>query len=397
MTSLHIPKINKNISEMDMKIKLGEKEPLPYINKSLSKYLALIKNKITAYPNEWNNNKKYTNIYEFIHTNINQHGNSISKLKPISRAFYKLIEILNTNNILDNYNEKNIKTFHLAEAPGGFIESMSYLRNNPNDIYYGTTLIEKNNPSIPTWKKSNLVSDANIIIDNGFDKTGNLYKEDNFLYYNEKFFDQFDIVTADGGIDFSADFEKQEIMAFKLILCEIFYAFTLLKENGCFVLKIFDIFYKPTLQCIYLLSSVFKECIITKPKTSRTANSEKYIVCKYFDSTNRDVLIGKFYKILKVINNLDKRFYLEEFLNIKMNHFFVSKMLEINSIIGNKQIKNILTTIKLIENNEKRNEKITTFKNENIQKCIHWCVKNNIPYNKKFKPANIFLSKKLNT
>jgi hypothetical protein len=274
---------------------------------------------------------------------------------------------------------------------------MSYLRDNQNDIYYGTTLIEKNNPSIPTWKKSTLVLDTNIIIDNGFDKTGNLYKEDNFLYYNEKFFDKFDIVTADGGIDFSADFEKQEIMAFKLILCEIFYAITMLKENGCFVLKIFDIFYKPTLQCIYLLSSLFKECIITKPKTSRTANSEKYIVCKYFDSTNRNVLISKFYKILKVINNLDKKFYLEEFLNIKMNHFFVSKMLEINSIIGNKQIKNILTTIKLIENNEKRNEKITTFKNENIQKCIHWCVKNNIPYNKKFKPANIFLSKKLNT
>jgi 23S rRNA U2552 (ribose-2'-O)-methylase RlmE/FtsJ len=396
MTSLYVPKIIKKISDNEMKIKLSDKEPQPYINKSLSKYLALIKNKIDAHPHDWNNNKKYTNIYEFIHTNINQHGNSISKLEPISRAFYKLVEVLNTNNILDNYPRQNIKTFHLAEAPGGFIEAMSYLRKNPNDMYYGTTLIDSNNPTIPKWKHSTIVTDSNIIIDNGIDNTGNLYNEDNFLYYNENFFDQFDIVTADGGIDFSADFEKQEILAFKLILCEIFYAITMLKDNGCFVLKIFDIFYKPTLQCIYLLSSIFKECIITKPKTSRSANSEKYIVCKYFDSTNRSELISKFYKILKVINNLDKKLYFEDFLNIDMNHFFVSKILEINSIIGNKQIKNILTTIKLIENNEKRNEKITNFKNENIQKCIQWCIKNNIPYHKKYKPANIFLTKKLN-
>ena len=76
-----------------------------------------------------------------------------------------------------------------------------------------------------------------------------------------------------------------------------------------------------------------------------------------------------------------------------MSHLFINKIQEINSIIGNKQIKNILTTIKLIENNEKKNEKIQSFKNENIQKCISWCNKNNIPYNKKYKPVNIFLKK----
>ena len=51
--------------------------------------------------------------------------------------------------------------------------------------------------------------------------------------------------------------------------------------------------------------------------------------------------------------------------------------------------------MKLIENNEKKNEKIASFKNENVQKCISWCIKNNIPYNKKFRPANIFLNRKI--
>ena len=35
----------------------------------------------------------------------------------------------------------------------------------------------------------------------------------------------------------------------------------------------------------------------------------------------------------------------------------MNKIQEINSIIGNKQIKNILTTLKLIENNEKKMKK----------------------------------------
>ena len=392
--SFNIPKINKAINEKNIKIKFSDNVE-PHINKSLSKYLKIIKNKITVYPSEWNHNKKYTNIYEFIHTNITTNGHCISQLTPISRAFYKLVEIINTGDIIEKYKFKNIKTFHIAEAPGGFIEAISFLRKNKNDFYYGTTLLDSNDPNIPYWKKSKLVSQNNIIIENGVDNTGNLYNENNFLYFNEKYFDSFEIVTADGGIDFSQNYEKQEVLAFKLILCEIFYSFILLKKGGTFILKIFDIFYKPTVQCIYLLSSIFNELYIIKPKTSRTANSEKYIVCKNFLGTNREELINKFYKVLKVYNNVNDENILTEFLDVKMNHYFISKIQEINSIIGNKQIKNILTTLKLIENNDKKNEKIQSFKNENIQKCISWCVKNNIPYNKKYKPANIFLNKKI--
>ena len=240
MTSFHIPHINLKIIDKQIKLKFDDKND-PFINKSLSSYLKNIKDKINQYPFEWNLNKKFTNIYEFIHTNINQYNTSISQLKPISRAFYKLVEIINCYDLLDKYKYKNIKTFHIAEAPGGFIEAMSYLRSNTDDIYYGTTLIDKKNNSIPSWKKSSIVSDHNIFFDHGCDETGNLYNCENFLHFNNKYFNQFDIVTADGGIDFSSDFEKQEQMAFKLILCEIFYAISILKPGGTFILKIFNI------------------------------------------------------------------------------------------------------------------------------------------------------------
>ena len=119
---------------------------------SLKKYLNKIKGLIDKHISQWDNTKKYTNPYEFIHTNIPNTKNSISKLKPISRAFFKLIEIYNTHHLLPQ-NDIPLKSFHLAEGPGGFIEATTYLRTNPNDKYYGMTLIEDKNINIPGWNK----------------------------------------------------------------------------------------------------------------------------------------------------------------------------------------------------------------------------------------------------
>ena len=65
---------------------------------------------------------------------------------------------------------------------------------------------------------------------------------------------------------------------------------------------------------------------------------------------------------------------------------------EINSIIGGQQIENIQTTIRFIENKERRGEKIQQRKNNNIQKCVSWCIKNKIPYNKVQQNTNIFMT-----
>jgi cap1 methyltransferase len=51
------------------------------------------------------------------------------------------------------------------------------------------------------------------------------------------------------------------------------------------VVKVFDILTETSIQLIYLLFSFYKEVYIYKPKTSRPTNSEKYIICKYFDIT----------------------------------------------------------------------------------------------------------------
>ena len=244
-------------------------------------------------------------------------------------------------------------------------------------------------------KKSNDIFDKykNIIIEKGKDETGNLYNHLNLLHCKEKYKNSMDIITADGGFDFSVDFNKQETLAFRLIFTQVAYAITMQKQNGHFILKIFDIFEKATLDILYILSCFYKYVIITKPNTSRYANSEKYIVCKNFKYSNSDKISTKFINILKIFEDMDfNKYKIMSITDVSIQMFYKNVVKETNAILGHKQIENILNTIKLITNKNKRIERIQSLKNLHIQKCTIWCQKNNIPYNKNTSSSNIFLS-----
>ena len=363
-----------------------------FTSKSLSLYLNKVKHQISQY-NNWDNIKKYTNPYEFIHTNIPHTNYSISKYKPISRAFFKIVEIYNAFDLLNSKNP--IKTYHLAEGPGGFIEATAYLRKNKYDEYFGMTLIEKKNQNVPGWKKSEnfLKKHKNVTIEYGFTKNGDLYHPDNFKYCFNKHRGQFDILTADGGFDFSNDFNNQEDQAFRLIFTQTIYAIAMQKKGGSFILKIYDCFLLSTNQLIYLLSCFYNNVYISKPNTSRHANSEKYIICTDFKIHDTTLISYKFHRVLTVLNNIDfKTYSIHKIINLPIDLYFKNHIEEINAIFGQQQIENIINTTKIVTFREKKNDKLNQNKNINIQKCINWCIQNNIPYNKFSQPTNIFLT-----
>ena len=126
--------------------------PSQEINKTLYTYLEKIKSGIDKCPKLWEKYKKITNPYEYIHTPIKNNFPPVCSLKPLSRSFFKMIEMSKMLDLMDDLPDK-IKTFHLAEGPGGFIEAMCILRKNPNDIYYGMTLQNDIESSVPGWKK----------------------------------------------------------------------------------------------------------------------------------------------------------------------------------------------------------------------------------------------------
>uniref|UniRef100_A0A6C0CPG4 Ribosomal RNA methyltransferase FtsJ domain-containing protein n=1 Tax=viral metagenome TaxID=1070528 RepID=A0A6C0CPG4_9ZZZZ len=391
MTYFSLIPINMCLKEPHIKVELINNINENFLSKSLSHYLNQCKTEINNYEDEWDNMKRITNPYEYIHTPLTNLKYCISKYKPISRAFFKLIEIYKTFSLDIDHAHKNINCFHLAEGPGGFIEAMCYLRKNPKDNYYGMTLIDNNNTNVPSWKKCEklLEKNKNIHLEYGLDKTGNLFCPENLIYCIEKYGHKMDFITGDGGFDFSQDFNSQENQASRLILTEIIYAILMQKQNGSFVLKIYDIFLKSTVEFIYLLNCLYKKVYIIKPNTSRFANSEKYIMCKGFRFSNIDFIKNKLVSIIKVLYKIDfNKYNIKSILNIPLQHIYINQIQEINAILGNQQIETITNTIKLIEN--KKNDKILQYKNNNISKCIQWCVKNDIPYNNYNVYTNLF-------
>jgi hypothetical protein len=177
-------------------------------------------------------------------------------------------------------------------------------------------------------------------------------------------------------------------MSSKLIFAQICFAISMQKIGGNFILKVFDLFTQSSIDMIFLLCCVYKQVYITKPNTSRYANSEKYIVCKDFILNNADVA-AFITSIIPAYYQIESDSKLERVLNCNIPYLFTSKLEELNSIFGQQQIENIASTINLIENN--RNDKIDNLKKANINKCMIWCQKYNLPYNN-LQPTNIFLS-----
>lgn len=384
MSYFLLPDIHHNIENIN--IQSNETDKL-YVSLTLNSYLNNVKKQIDENYDSWDYTKRYTNPYEFIHTVIPNTKCSVSKMKPLSRSFYKMVEMVNMFRLFNEFGEKTINTFHLAEGPGGFIEATQHLRQNDSDKYYGMTLMDED-PNVPGWKKSNhfLETHKNVKIERGVTGTGDLMEVDNLKYCNDKYKNSMDIITADGGFDFSIDFNQQEILATNLLLAQVSFAISMQKVGGHFILKIFDIFTKTTCDIMYLLSSLYKQVYIVKPNTSRLANSEKYIVCKGFKKYP-DKLINN---IIRKYDTLKTSEFISGILQDNLDYFYLNKIEEYNAIFGQQQIENINTTLNLISCKNK-NEKIETLKKNNIQKSTQWCEKNNIVHNKNLASTNIFI------
>uniref|UniRef100_A0A6C0JKV0 Ribosomal RNA methyltransferase FtsJ domain-containing protein n=1 Tax=viral metagenome TaxID=1070528 RepID=A0A6C0JKV0_9ZZZZ len=390
MTYYLLPKtsylIHKHIDYMENK-----EIPIPVISNSLAMYLYNMKEKLDKKEKDWDIFKKYTNPYEYIHTQLSYKKKSISKHKPLSRSYFKMVEIINTFDLV--FDSRPINSFHLAEGPGGFIEALVELRKCQHDKYVGMTILDElNDPSIPGWKKSEtfLKQNKNVFIEKAADNTGNILSLDNYNFCRNKYGSTMDFITADGGFDFSLDFNKQEINIAKLLFGQIAYAISMQKKGGCFVLKMFDTFMQHSIDLLYILSSFYDKVYIIKPHTSRYANSEKYIVCKGFTDIPFEQYSTYIEKTFENMLSSSGNLHIHRFLNLPISMLFSIKLEEYNAIFGQQQIENIHYTIMLIDNKHKQ-DKIDSLINTNIQKCIMWCTKYNIPYNQITYHTNIFL------
>lgn len=336
----------------------------------------VVKDKIDYYytKNKWDNIKKITNPYEYIYiTNKKIRNNSISNYEPLSRSYFKMIEICHEFIPTIINKTESIKTLHLAEGPGGFIEGIVNMRNNKNDEVYGMTLIS-NNKEIPGWKRAKffLKNNKMVKILIGDDYKGDLYNVQNHIHCNDKLRTGADIITADGGFDFSVDYNLQEFLVSKLIYAQVICAIGTQKINGCFICKIFDIYSLLSCEIIYLCYLLYEQVIIFKPHTSRPANSEKYLICKKFKGISKTYL-RELRNVLRIWNMCDDENIICSIFKEIPNSF----KKQINAIIieiQKGQINCINNTIKLIENPMSHIDYDKNYKKQ-IKNAENWCHK----------------------
>ncbi len=402
---MELPKLHNCITEFDLKTVTDDDDDAinatkQLISHTLHLYLCEMKEQIKDCGEDaWDVIKKYTNPFEFIHTAIpNSKFYTVSKMRPLSRSFYKMIEMHAT--FFDPLHEPaSMTSFHLAEGPGGFIEAMIHIRSKQapsmerNDIHYGMTLLHPD-ASCPGWKKSKGFLELHrgrVCIETGADGTGNIISAENFQHCASKYQNSCELITADGGFDFSCDFNNQETMMARLLIAELGFALALQKQGGHFILKMFDTFTKPTIDVIYVLCNFYKDVFVSKPCTSRYANSERYLVCKHFKPASTHELLPQLNALFKQLEELPANAVVTSLLPLDHDAFYLNKLEECNAIIGQQQMETIHSTINLILN-KCHAEKLEVMKRHNISKCMSWCDKHYIPYNRITQSSNIFLN-----
>lgn len=233
---------------------------------------------------EWELRKKITNPYESIFSG-QEDANfpSLTRLKPLSRSYFKMIEILGTFGFWKGLSETSapFTSAHICEGPGGFlqhtIEGLKERRVPIRNLYAMTLRPTKSH--IPGWRRSIhfLRKYPEISLQYGADDTGDV-----LLPTNQQRFIQVangaQLFTADGGFDFSINYKQQELQAFPLILASFVVGLQVLAKGGFFVVKLFDM-YSTAMQDLVLGSALqFESFCIYKPATSRPCNSERYFV-----------------------------------------------------------------------------------------------------------------------
>lgn len=342
-----LPKI---INIVNVSPESSSDEIKPYISFSLLNYYTLVNNQIIdmfstphdILNNTYNESLKIVNPYEFIYSKVPGSKFSVSKLKANSNLFYDLIEIYNNLNIFEPFKFKNISSLVVSPNHNDVIECQDIFRENYVD--------EK-------------MSFPNIDIDNNYNE-----KKFEFIYY-----------------------ETDTNMYFASTIKLLMIAFKNQSLNGNLIIKIDNLFYKPIVDMLYILSSLYEKVYITKPNTNNITSFDKYIVCKnfLFGENFEDYLKLNYFRLIIFMKKLDGK-SIKQILNFDIPYYFKIKINDLNIIIGQQQLES-LDQIITIYKNKNKDDKIESIKKSNIQKSVSWCEKYKIPCNKFTEKINIFL------
>lgn len=240
---------------------------------------------------------------------------------------------------------------------------------------YGISLITRDR-RIPNWKIQN---NKIVKLCGGKDGSGDLYRIDNIHHYSEEVGKGTCVlITADGGFDFSHNFNRQEIDFSRLLLAEIYTAAIVQKEGGAFIVKVFDLFQETTILCTCVLAILYSKITIHKPSTSRPANSERYLICEHFRAN--PVLINQLQTAVATNNSTLQGNTLRKIIPKDLFHTVLGQLVAINRNFSEYQRIYIQKALHALRDTNRL--ALQASKRMHIQQCIDWCKRYDIPIKK---------------
>jgi hypothetical protein len=323
------------------------------------------------------NNKSLTqmiqqlNTYEFIFSKVPNSNLSVSKLKPYSNTFYIYMEIFQMFRFLDFFENVNMKTLHVGKHTQSIMECLNIMREDSQDTH----------TCISSFHELDKQEGQGMRL--------GLRNSHQFLSY-----DLMNLHPETGCPNPNPLFECTRQMLVHLLKNQA--------SNGICILQIQDLFHKPMLDLCYILTTMYEKVYIIKPNHSNIFKSERFILCKNFTlNSKRHMLYDQYIEALSCQEEdwvdlewgprLYNKPFMTSLLDNDLPYYFLCKIEESNIIIGHQQLENMDYLLSLYKgrNNE---EKIEMIKKNNIQKCIQWCEKYKIPYNKFTEKMNIFIA-----
>jgi FtsJ-like methyltransferase len=346
-----------------------------------------VKNRIGLIYNQaiWDDFKKITNPYEYVFLSLNRRmSRSVASRIPLSRSYFKMLELwlgLDMERELETLIARTggLISTHAAEGPGGFIEAIHDAL--PGKVKYTQAItLRSTTKNIPGWRKTAafLSKHPEINITYGQDDTGDLLKIENLDNFIQRLGTKAHIYTADGGFDFSSDFNAQEETILPLLTAEFYLGLKSIQQGGLILVKIFDTTLRPTLELLWIVTRAFREWTIVKPRTSRGGNAERYLVCKGFLGLDDDM--DAFFR--KAITTWSSGATIQSFLGIKPDKEWLQIMLTLQESIAHQESEIIENTLLLIE--KPIEATIRAYIEQNVERSIQWCIEHKEPTNQKW-------------
>ena len=358
-----LPKINLQFI-INIKLHDIKDGPIPYISSSLLNYLtesSMILDQQIVNNNQCLTMKMLSQVihsHDYLFSNILGLDSPVSSLNKVKHPiFYDFVEIYTTLKLKDTESVDIQRGLFCGKNASSIREAYEFVLSNDK---LNTVIVDKFKDSLYYQNLSSY----------------DLFDEYSKFPYSRKAHKSMNFIYIEAPSECYTKINEYVLFILKSTMMVMRFQST----SGCFVMKLSNILYKPIIDLIYIITSMYSKSYIMKPNTSNVITDERYIVCKSFITCHH----LDYREIENIYNKLKSNVNIVTVASLLENplyNYFLNKIEESNVIIGQQKLDAYAQLITILKSKNKL-DKIDILKKHNIQKCMYWCEKFGVPYNK---------------